>query len=192
MFEHTNLKLVLLDRDGVINVDRPDSVKSVEEFIFLPRVLEAIKQLNNAAIPVAIVTNQAVVGRGDMSKDKLAAIHDHMLNELESRGAKIDKVYKCTSPDPNHPDRKPNPGMVVKALNDFQVKPQETVFIGDALRDLEAAASAQCARCLVLTGKGEKTLEEGLPDHVQPVTICKDLLEAVNNLLETCDETRTS
>lgn len=192
MFEHTNLKLVLLDRDGVINVDRPDSVKSVEEFIFLPRVSEAIKQLNHAAIPVAIVTNQAVVGRGVMSEKNLAEIHDHMLNELASRGAKIDKVYQCTSPDPNNPDRKPNPGMIVKALQDFLVEPQEAVFIGDALRDLKAAASAQCARCLVLTGKGEKTLEEGLPDHVQPVTICKDLLEAVNNLLETCNETRTS
>lgn len=192
MFEQTNFKLVLLDRDGIINVDRPDSVKSVEEFIFLPRVAEAIKQLNDANIPVAIVTNQAVVGRGVMSEDKLDEIHDHMLNKLESLGAKIDKIYHCTSADPNHPDRKPNPGLVDKALNDFQVKPQETVLIGDALRDLEAATSAHCTRCLVLTGKGEKTLEEGLPDHVQPVTICRDLLEAVNNLLETCDETRTS
>ena len=192
MFDQTNLKLVLLDRDGVINVDRPDSVKSVQEFIFLPNVAEAIKKLNDAKIPVVIITNQAVVGRGTMSEDTLDEIHDHMLKTLQSLGAKIDRIYQCTSADPNHPDRKPNPGMVVKTLNDFQVNPQDVVFIGDALRDLEAAASAQCRRYLILTGKGEKTLEEGLPDYVQPVTICKNLLEAVNNLLETYDETRTS
>lgn len=178
------MKLVLLDRDGVINVDRLDSVKSREEFILLPGVISAIKLLNQASIPIAIITNQAVVGRGELTVDGLEEIHNY-LNEMMSREeAFINKIYVCTSTDENHPNRKPNPGLLLEALNDFQVKPNEAVFIGDAMRDLEAASAIKCPRILVRTGKGSQTVEMGLPDDVLPVAIFDNLYEAVTHLIK--------
>ncbi|MBA3813073.1 MAG: HAD-IIIA family hydrolase [Alphaproteobacteria bacterium] len=177
------MKLVLLDRDGVINEDRKDSVKSQDEFILLPGVLPAIKLLNKASIPVAIVTNQAVVGRGELSLEGLENIHECFTEALKKEGAFIDKIYVCTSTDSQNYYRKPNPGLLAQALNDFAIKPKDAVFIGDALRDLEAATAIQCSRVLVRTGKGSQTLKEGLPDAVLPVRIFNDLYEAVHCLL---------
>ena len=178
------MKLVLLDRDGVINVDRPDSVKSKEEFVLLPQAIPAIRLLNKASIPVAIVTNQAVVGRGELSKEELEGIHYYFQDMLHQEGASIHKIYTCLSSDDAHPDRKPNPGLLFQAFNDFHVQAHEVAFIGDALRDLEAAKAANCARVLVRTGKGEKTLHEGLPESVLPVNIFDTLYEAVSDIVK--------
>ncbi len=182
------MKLVLLDRDGVINVDRPDSVKSRDEFVILPGVIPAIKLLNEASIPIAIVTNQAVVGRGELTPEGLEGIHAYFKDILKRQGAFIDKIYTCTSTESKNFHRKPNPGLLLDALDHFQVKPHEAILIGDALRDLEAAYAIKCPRILVRTGKGIKTLQQGLPDAVLPVTIFNDLYEAVFHLLdeETC------
>lgn len=178
------MKLVLLDRDGVVNVDRPDSVKSRDEFILLPRVVAAIRLLNDASIPVAIVTNQAVVGRGELTDEGLNDIHTYFQDLLHREGAFINKIYTCTSTDPKHPLRKPNPGLLIEALNDFQVKPHEAVFIGDALRDLQAARAIQCPCVLVCTGKGAQTIKNGLPDEVLPVRTFDHLYDAVSSLLK--------
>jgi D-glycero-D-manno-heptose 1,7-bisphosphate phosphatase len=178
------MKLVLLDRDGVINVDRPNSVKSKEEFILIPNVIPAIRRLNDVKIPVGIVTNQAVVGRGEISEDILNEIHGYMNDLLRREGAFVDKIYVCTSSDPLHPHRKPNPGLLLEALQDFQVPPEQAVLIGDDLRDLQAARAINCPRILVRTGKGEKVLAEGLPEDVSPVYIVKDLGEAVTFILD--------
>ncbi len=178
------MKLVLLDRDGVINVDRPDSVKSRAEFVLLPGVIPALKRLNDASIPIVIVTNQAVVGRGELTTENLDDIHDHFKEILKKEGASIDKIYVCTSTDPHNPYRKPNPGLLLEALYHFQVKPHEAVLIGDALRDLEAASLIKCPRILVRTGKGKQTLMRGLPENVLPVAIFNDLYEAVSHLLD--------
>lgn len=178
------MRLVLLDRDGVINEDREDSVKSPDEFIILPGVIPAIKLLNRASIPIAIITNQAVVGRGELSLEGLESIHEYLIEILQKQGAFIDKIYVCTSTDPDNYCRKPNPGLLIEALNDFSTKPEEAIFIGDALRDLEAANAINCARILLRTGKGVKTLQKGLPDKVLPVKIFNDLYEAISHLLE--------
>lgn len=177
------MKLVLLDRDGVINVDRPDSVKSRGEFILLPNVIPAIKRLNEASIPIAIVTNQAVVGRKELTEEGLADIHIHFQKMLGDEGAFIDKIYICPSVDPEDPRRKPNPGLLLDALQDFQVSPQDAILVGDTLRDLEAASAIHSPRILVRTGQGEKTIDQGLPDSVLPVTILSDLYEAVSFIL---------
>ena len=87
------MKLILLDRDGVINADRPNSVKSREEFVLLPGVIPAIKLLNKAAIPIAIVTNQAVVGRGELTEEGLEDIHTYFKEILKMEDAFIDKIY---------------------------------------------------------------------------------------------------
>lgn len=178
------MKLVLLDRDGVINEDREDSVKSPDEFVLLPGVLPAIKLLNEASIPIAIVTNQAVVGRGQLNAEGLENIHDYFKEILKKNGAFIDKIYVCTSTDPDDYARKPNPGLLIEALNDFDTKPAEAILIGDDLRDLEAASAIKCHRILVRTGKGIKTLQNGLPAAVLPVKVFNDLYEAVFHLLE--------
>ncbi len=177
------MKLCLLDRDGVINVDRPNSVRSIEEFSLLPKVTSAIRLLNEAHIPVAVVTNQAVVGRGDLSLEGLFQIHDHMAALLKKDGAYVDHIFMCTSPDPNDPRRKPNPGLLLDALKMFHVKHSEAVFIGDDLRDLEAASAINCHKILVKTGKGQKVLDSGLPEKVMPVTVFSDLYEAVSHSL---------
>lgn len=178
------MKLILLDRDGVINEDRENSVRSQDDFVLLPGVVPAIKLLNKACIPIAIVTNQAVVERGDLSIEGLESIHEYFTETLKKQGAFVDKFYVCTSTDPQNYCRKPNPGLLVQALNDFKIKSEDAILIGDALRDLEAARAIDCPRILVRTGKGIKTLEKGLPPHVLPVRIFNDLYEAVVHLLE--------
>ncbi len=178
------MKLALLDRDGVINVDRACSVRSRDDFCLLPGAALAIKLLNDASIPVAIVTNQAVVGRGELTEEGLEDIHAYLKDLLKKEGALVDKIFTCTSSDPTHPNRKPNPGLLLEALNMFHVKHFEAVLIGDDLRDLEAASAIQCPRILVRTGKGQQNLQKGLPDSVLPVTIFNDLLEAVTHLVQ--------
>ncbi len=178
------IKLVLLDRDGVINVDRPDSVRRIEEFVLFSQAIPAVRMLNEASIPVAIITNQAVVGRGQLSPEGLEHIHDYLKELLKKQGAFIDKIYACTSADDSHPDRKPNPGLLHQALCDFQVHPTEVAFIGDALSDLKAGKAINCKRILVLTGKGKKTLEEGLSDDVAPVSVYGSVLEAVSSIVK--------
>ncbi|MBY0501108.1 MAG: HAD family hydrolase [Alphaproteobacteria bacterium] len=177
------MKLALLDRDGVINVDRPDSVKSKEEFSLLPGVITAIKLLNEASIPVAIVTNQAVVGRGILSPEGLKGIHDYLEDLLKAEGAFLDRIYVCSSADPEDPRRKPNPGLLLDALTDFKVSPEEAIVVGDDLRDLQAAGAIGCSRVLVKTGKGAENLRKGLPSSVLPVHIFDDLYQAVFCLL---------
>lgn len=177
------MKLALLDRDGVINVDRPESVTSKEDFCLLPQVSEAIKLLNQAGIPIAIVTNQACVGRGKLTEEGLEEIHTYLGDLLRDQGAFVDRIFACTSADPEHSHRKPNPGLLLDALSAFKVDPEDAVIIGDDVRDLEAGMRAQCQRVLVRTGKGEQNLAKGLPETVLPVSIYSDLLEAVSTLL---------
>jgi D-glycero-D-manno-heptose 1,7-bisphosphate phosphatase len=182
----TNLpKLVLLDRDGVINVDRPNYVKSPEEFEFIPGVIEAIKRLNDAKIKVMIITNQGGIGRGLYTHDDLADIHAHMEEALKAGGARVDQIFIC----PDHPDspshrRKPGTGMFEEALRHINVKPEDTHMIGDDMRDLIPAFKCGIHRHLVLTGKGKKTLENPELKTIAPLQVHKDLLEAVKDILK--------
>lgn len=180
----------MLDRDGVINVDRSTSVKSWEEFTFLPFVKDAIRALNLAKIPVVIITNQAVVGRHELSLEGLHDIHAKMQKELSQKEAHIDHIFYCTDTtiEP-HLRRKPAPGMLLEALTLFKARPTHSYMIGDALRDLEAAYHANCHRLLVRTGKGLITEKEGIPKFLTPVSIFDDLKGAVKDLLEKLDDT---
>lgn len=187
------LDLVMLDRDGVINIDRPTSVRSWEEFTFLPSVENAIYSLNQAHIPVAIITNQAVVGRNELSLEGLHNIHLQMQKKLREKGAHIDHIFFCTDTtiEP-HYRRKPAPGMLLEALKHFNARPAYSYMIGDALRDLEAAYHAGCQRILVRTGKGAKTETEGIPNFLGPVSIYDNLAIAVKTLLEKLDAPSTT
>jgi len=178
-------KLVLLDRDGVVNEDRKDFVKKISEFKFIDGSIDAIKKLNQAGIKVAIVTNQSAVGRKIITRQDLQDIHDYMTAELENKGAKIDAIYFCA----DHPDsatnrRKPGTGMLEEALQHFKVKPQETNMVGDALRDLQPAKKLGIHRHLVLTGKGQTTLNDKNLQECIPFEVHKNLKDAVHTILE--------
>lgn len=183
----------MLDRDGVINVDRPNSVLSVDDFELLPDVPQAIALLNQHHIPVAVVTNQACIGRGELAWVNLEDIHQKMKTLLAQKGAHLDQIYVC--PDISiapHFRRKPAPGMLQEALRDFKARPSYSPLIGDAYRDLQAAASIGCPRILVRTGKGKMTereiqSSEGCDLNIHPVHIFDTLYQAVQALLKAMD-----
>jgi D-glycero-D-manno-heptose 1,7-bisphosphate phosphatase len=179
------IKLALLDRDGVINRDLPTSVRSIDEFQLLPNVGKAIRLLNSAKIPAVVVTNQALVGRGEISEQELAAIHQHLIKLLAEENAVLNGIHYCCDVDvePNR-RRKPAPGMLIEAMDKFQCSPESTVMIGDAMRDMQAAFSAQCQRILVKTGKGHLTLEDPKLDQYQPITVYDDLYQAVLAIID--------
>ncbi len=179
------VKLVLLDRDGVINVDRPKSVKSLAEFEFIPGSIEAMKKLQKAGFKMAVITNQRCVGRGDLSPEGLEEIHAHMRQALAKEGVILEMIFACT----DHPDRptrrmKPNPGMLEEAMTHFAAKPKDTYMIGDQMTDMRAAYAAGCARHLVLTGHGDRTLQNLELQSFEPVVVHKDLSEAVDYILK--------
>lgn len=178
------MKLILLDRDGVINVDFPSSVTKKEDCSLLPQAAAGVRLLNQACLSTAVVTNQACVGRGDLSEDDLAAIHLHMQELLEQEGAFLGPVFACTSPDPLHSHRKPNPGLLLDAMAHFQAKPEETVIIGDALRDIEAGKAAGCQPILVRTGRGQDLIRQGIPPHLSPLLIFDNLFHAATFLVQ--------
>jgi D-glycero-D-manno-heptose 1,7-bisphosphate phosphatase len=149
-------KAVFLDRDGVINKKIiGDYVKCWEEFEFLSGVKEAIKLLNQANFKVIIITNQAGIGRGVMNESQLQMIHQKMLDELQTDGAKIDAIYYC----PHHPDdncncRKPKTGMLKQADKDFNIDFKNSWMIGDESKDIEAGKKMGCKTYMVTKDKG--------------------------------------
>jgi D-glycero-D-manno-heptose 1,7-bisphosphate phosphatase len=179
------MPLVLLDRDGVLNVDRDDSVKTPGELVMLPGAAAAVARLNAAGRLVAVCTNQSVVGRGLIDEAMLVLIHHKLKGELAKAGARLDAIFHCSdAPSRAGPRRKPAPGMLFEAMRRFGVAPEETVMIGDALSDLEAASAAGCRRILLRCGQGASTQAAGLPRHVLPVAIHEDLGAAVAALLD--------
>jgi D-glycero-D-manno-heptose 1,7-bisphosphate phosphatase len=178
------MKLVLLDRDGVLNVDRPDYVRNPGELAMLPGAAEAVARLNAAGLLVAVCTNQSPIGRGIFDEAMLERIHGRLRDELAREGARLDAIFHC--PDaPGAPSRcrKPAPGMLADALARFGASAGETPFVGDSLTDMQAAAALGCPRHLVRTGHGARTQAQGLPDAVLPVAIHATLADAVDALL---------
>ena len=135
---------LLLDRDGVINVLRPnDYVKNIAEFVFCDGALEALRRLNPCFRRIVIVTNQRGVGRGLMTETDLAEIHDWMLARIREAGGRIDRIYVCTAVDPADPRRKPNPGMAREVRADFpDIDFARSILVGDSTSDLEFARRA--------------------------------------------------
>ncbi len=178
------MKLVLLDRDGVLNEDRADYVKNPGELVLVPRVGEAIAKLNGAGIKVAIVSNQSAVGRGIISAAMLEQINAHLVQQLARAGARVDLFLVCTDA-PGQPSqrRKPAPGMLREALSHFRTAPHDAVMIGDQLTDLIAAKAAGTARFLVRSGKGAQTQASGLPQDILPVSVYDSLIDAALSLV---------
>lgn len=176
-------KLVILDRDGVINFDSAQFIKNPAEWKAIPGSLEAIARLNQAGYRVVVATNQSGVGRGLFDMDTLTAIHEKMHKELAEVGARVDAIFYCPHTADSRCDcRKPKPGMFQQIASRFNVDLTGVPTVGDSLRDLQAGTSAGCKPYLVLTGKGEKTHADGnLPDGTQ---IFADLAAVVDCLLQ--------
>ncbi len=162
----TNRKLVILDRDGVINVDSDAFIKSPDEWVAIPSSLEAIARLNQAGYRVAIASNQSGIGRGLFDMAALNAMHQKMNRAAAAVGGRIDAVFFCPHTAEDQCEcRKPRPGLLQQIIDRFEIDPKDTPVVGDSLRDLQAGATLGFPAHLVLTGKGEKTLADGnLPE----------------------------
>ena len=158
-------KFVLLDRDGVINRDLPQSVRSVNDFELLPGVAEAIERMTSAGYQIIVITNQACVGRGDLSAGVLEQIHDRLLDEVSASGGVILDIFVCPHTDADECNcRKPKPGLVLQAADRYSIDLAETWFVGDAPRDVEAAFAAGCRPALVRSGKPlDANIPAGIP-----------------------------
>jgi len=176
------MKLVILDRDGVINHDSPSYIKSPDEWKPNARSLDAIAQLTQADYRVVVATNQSGVGRGLFDMATLNAIHDKMHRAVGQAGGRIDAVFYCPHPmEANCGCRKPKPGLLEDISRRFNTSLQDVPCIGDQLRDLQAAAAIGAQPILVLTGKGAKTQREGgLPPNTR---VYADLADAVKPLV---------
>ena len=176
------MKLIILDRDGVINFDSAQFIKSPDEWKPIPGSLAAIARLNHAGYRVVVATNQSGVGRGLFEMDTLNAIHEKMLKALAQVGGRIDAIFFCphTSAD-NCACRKPKPGMLHEISKRFNTNLTGIPAIGDALRDLQAAVAVGAKPMLVLTGKGKKTAID--PELPAGTLIFPDLATAVAHLL---------
>ena len=176
------MKLVILDRDGVINFDSAQFIKSPEEWKPIPGSLEAIARLKQNGYRVVVATNQSGIGRGLFDMDTLNRIHKKMHKASFELGGRIDAIFYCPhTADSKCECRKPKPGMFKRIAETLNVDLTGVATIGDSLRDLQAGAAAGCRPILVLTGKGEKTRDEG--DLPEGTLIFANLAAAVDHLL---------
>tara|TARA_B100000214_G_scaffold366440_1_gene335401 strand:- start:138 stop:701 length:564 start_codon:yes stop_codon:yes gene_type:complete len=180
-------RLIILDRDGVINHDSPEYIKNPTEWLPIDGSPQAISKLNNAGYLVVIATNQAGLSRGIFSFEDLHSIHSKMLNTLSQYGGTIDAIFFCPhSPNDQCKCRKPEPGMLIEIKNRFRVDLKNVRFIGDSKRDLLAAEKSGAIPCLVKTGNGLKTINENaknLKKIPKNTKIFENLEDAVEKIL---------
>ena len=149
------MPLIILDRDGVINRDSDDYIKSPDEWLPIPGSLEAIARLNRAGYTVVVATNQSGIGRGYFDLATLQQIHEKMERELARLGGAIDAVFFCPHTPDDHCDcRKPKPGLLWEIAKKYDCDLAGVMAVGDSLRDIEAAQAVGAKPVLVRTGKG--------------------------------------
>ena len=184
------MKLIILDRDGVINHDRADYVKSADEWLPIAGSIEAIARLHKAGFTVVVATNQAGLAKGKFDLDDLEAMHEKLTQLVEEQGAELGAIFYC----PHHPDdkckcRKPMPGMVDAIEAEFNISAEGFYFVGDSLRDVQAAITKGCKPILVKTGNGEKTLAQLADVSLQTDApqISSEQVQVFNNLAAAAD-----
>ncbi len=177
-------RLIILDRDGVINHESMAYIKSPDEWLAIPHSLNAIARLHRAGFKIAVASNQSGIGRGYFDQATLNAITSKMNNEIEKAGGKLDAIFYCLHhPDDNCGCRKPKTGLLRKIAEHFQLSLEGVPFIGDSWRDWQAATLVDARPLLVKTGFGEETiLKHG--SELDNQFIFNDLAHAVNWLLE--------
>lgn len=180
------IQAIFLDRDGVINRERKDYVKSWDEFEFLPGALLALEQLSAYSWPILVITNQSAINRNIVSEDEIAEIHRRFTESVSAAGGRIDGIFVC----PHRPDeacgcRKPRPGLLTQAAQRFQLNLTQCIFIGDSLTDYQAAVAVNCPAILVHSEY--QNAGRWLEGEFQ-VPILPDLLSAVMTILDSSIE----
>jgi len=176
------MKLLLLDRDGVINQDSDDYIRSPDEWIPLPGAIAALARLSKAGWTLAIATNQSGIARGYYSEDCMQSIHQRLRALVAAEGGELGLIAHCPhGPDEGCACRKPKPGMLLSIARHYQVETSGLWFVGDSASDLAAASAAHCQPVLVKTGKGERTLQGDLPAGT---LIFQDLAAVASHLIQ--------
>ena len=176
------MKLVVLDRDGVVNEDRGAPITDPDDWVPLPGSLDAIGRLHQAGIAVAVATNQSGIARGLLDIEQLHAVHRRMHEAVAKHGGKLDLVVFCPHAESTECDcRKPAPGMLYTIGERLDIELTETTCIGDSLRDVQAAMAAAARPGIVRTGKGQKTLDSN--KGLEHIPAWDDLASCVDALL---------
>ena len=180
------MKIIVLDRDGVINRDSDDYIKSAEELVPINGSIEAIAKLSNAGFTVTVATNQSGLARGLFDEEKLSEMHHLLCSMVEAAGGSIDGIFYC----PHHPDdgcacRKPKTGLLEQIEREFGCRLKGCYFVGDSLKDIQAARAFECQPILVRTGKGQITEQALLQEGVNDVRVFDSLADAVPSILGT-------
>ncbi len=179
------MRAVFLDRDGVICENRPNHVKSWDEFQFLPGAKNSLAALSHLGLAVVVVTNQAVIGRGIVSASTVDEIHRRMRDEVANFGGKIDRIVYCPHrPDENCDCRKPKAGMLLKVAAEMGIDLSRSYMVGDAASDLLAGQSAGCRTFMVLTGRGLQQLVPAFHSVDGQFTITRNLIGATTHILK--------
>ena len=180
---NSGFKLVILDRDGVINEDSDAFVKSVNEWVPIPGSIEAIAELSRAGFTVVVATNQSGLSRGLFDLDDLEAMHAKLAQLVEEHGGSMAAVFYCPhGPDDQCNCRKPKPGLIDAIEAEFDTSAEGVPLVGDSLRDLEAGLTKGCLPILVRTGKGELTeqkLKQAPVEGLVDVKVFDSLLDAL-------------
>jgi len=172
-------KTILLDRDGVLNRDLPGSVCRAEQLEILPRSLTALKLLAESGYRILVLTNQACVGRGELSRQELENIHRKLSRHVAAAGGRIDDFFVCPHLSTEQCScRKPAPGLISQAQQKWGFDPSATCLVGDDRRDILAALTAGCIPILVLTGKGLQAREAfpGVPVYADLLLFVKSII----------------
>lgn len=179
------MSTIFLDRDGVINENRSDYVKSWDEFRFLPGACEAIVKLTQAGHRIVVCTNQAGVAKGSISIDTVEDIHRRMVAEIRKKGGVIEKVYYCPhGKDENCYCRKPRPGLLLRACSELGLDIKDAVFVGDSITDIQAGLAAGVHTILVLTGLGMEQFRTCYQEANGPFRIALNLKHAADVILK--------
>jgi len=180
------IKLIILDRDGVINEDLERPVGHPDEWVPIAGSLEAIARLHQAGWHIAVATNQSGIGRGLIELDTLHDIHRRMHEMVNKAGGKIDVIAFCPHSDSSECDcRKPAPGMLYTISERLDVDLSKVVLVGDSLRDMQAAMATAATPIIVRTGKGQKTLDNN--KGLEHIPAYDDLASYVDALLAPTD-----
>lgn len=178
------MRVVFVDRDGVINRNRRNHVKSWEDFQFLPGSIDALAELTRYGFRTVVLTNQAAINRGLLSREELEAIHDRMVGELARAGARVDAVLYC----PHRPEercqcRKPRPGLLLAASRRLGISLAGSYLVGDAVSDLAAGMAVGCQTILVMTGRGIGQFLSPDARRRRGFWVSRDLRHAVRKIL---------
>jgi D-glycero-D-manno-heptose 1,7-bisphosphate phosphatase len=173
-------RVVFLDRDGVINEDSPDYIKSWSEFFFLPKSIQAIKNLTENGFAIILITNQSIIGRKMVSLATLEHTHKMLCRSIHDKGGEITDIFFCPHDPADQCDcRKPKTGLFQQAQSKYLVDMPETFMVGDSAKDIEGARKAGCGHTiLVQTGNGPNAKNELAAKGIVPDYIAIDLYQA--------------